>query len=104
MAKKVKYLKNVPLKKDDKVICIKMDDQFSPVKLGTPGTVTTVNEVEGSKIYGVNWLNNSKHALLQGVDEWYKVATVGDDSDEELYENVIFSTTKGKILNEIKRK
>jgi hypothetical protein len=104
MAKKVKYLKNVPLKKDDKVICIEMDDQFSPVKLGTPGIVTTVNEVEGSKIYGVNWLNKSKHALLQGVDKWYKVVAVGDDEGDELYENVIFSTTKGKILNEIKRK
>jgi hypothetical protein len=36
MAKRVKYIPNAPLEKGDKVVCIKMDDPYSPVKAGTP--------------------------------------------------------------------
>lgn len=102
MAKKIKYISDAQLEVGDKIICVKMDDPYSPVKPGTPGTVKSISEVQGSKIYYVNWLGDSKLALIEGVDKWRKI--VEHDSDEELYENIILSTTKGKILKEIKRK
>jgi hypothetical protein len=109
MAKKIKYVTNAPLEKDDKVICVKMDDHFSPVKPGTPGKVTGIDNVKNKIIYRVTWLDGSKYGLIvttpereSGDDTWKKI--VEYDSDEELFENIILSTTKGKILKEIKRK
>jgi hypothetical protein len=102
MAKKIKYISNAPLEVGDKVICVNMDDEYSAVKPGTPGTVKSVSDVQGSKIYYVSWLTGSKLALIDGVDNWKKI--VEKDDDEELYENIVLSTTKGEILKEIKRK
>lgn len=101
MAKKVKYLANAPLEKGDKVICIKMDDPYSPVTSGTPGIVRRVSDVFGEKQYDVDWKSGSKLALIDGVDMWRKVVEVGDD---EINESVLFFTTKRAILKETKNK
>ena len=104
MAKRVKYIPNAPLEKGDKVVCIKMDDPYSPVKAGTPGIVKNVSEVFGEKQYYVNWKSGSKLALIEGVDMWRKVIEVDDEESEEINENVMFFTTKRAMLNEIKIK
>lgn len=102
MAKRVKYLKNAPLSVGDEVVCVNMDDQFSPVKAGTTGVVKSVSNVQGSNVYYVKWDSGSKLALLEGVDQWRKVETEGSD-DEELNEGFMFFTTKRAIIKEIKK-
>jgi hypothetical protein len=101
MARKVKYLPNAPLEVGDKVICIKMDDPYSPVTSGTPGIVKRVSEVFGDKQYNVDWKGGSKLALIDGVDMWRKVVEMNDD---EINEGILFFTTKRAILKETKSK
>ena len=85
MAKRVKYLKNAPLEAGDEVVCVNMDDQFSPVKAGTTGVVKSVSNVQGSNVYYVKWDSGSSLALLDGVDQWRKVAKEDDDEEFGLY-------------------
>jgi|688.fasta_scaffold506830_2 hypothetical protein len=100
MAKKIKYVSDSPLEVGDKVICVKMDDEYSPVKPGTPGTVKSVSEVQGSKIYYVNWLGGSKLALLDGVDKWRKIVESDDSEEESINEHkIVLVRTKRDILN-----
>lgn len=99
MGKKIKYISDAPLEVGDKIICVKMDDPYSPVKPGTPGTVKSVSNVQGSKIYYINWLGDSKLALIEGVDKWRKIVET-DDSEESLNEHkIILVRTKKDILN-----
>jgi hypothetical protein len=102
MAKRVKYLKNAPLSVGDEVVCVNMDDQFSPVKAGTTGVVKSVSNVQGSNVYYVKWDSGSSLALLDGVDQWRKVEKEGDD-EETLNEGFMFFTTKRAIIKEIKK-
>lgn len=102
MGKKIKYISDAPLEVGDKIICVKMDDPYSPVKPGTPGTVKSVSNVQGSKIYYVDWLGGSKLALIDDVDKWRKIveSNDSDDSEESLNEHkIILVRTKKDILN-----
>ncbi len=63
---------NTELEKGDRVICIRMDDDYSPVSTGMQGTVTHKSVVFGDLQYNVNWDNGSKLALISGVDKWAK--------------------------------
>ena len=103
MAKRVKYLKNAPLEAGDEVVCVNMDDQFSPVKAGTTGVVKSVSNVQGSNVYYIKWDSGSNLALLEGVDQWRKVAKEDDDEEEQLSEGIMFFTTKRAIIKEIKK-
>lgn len=103
MAKRVKYLKNAPLSVGDEVVCVNMDDEFSPIKAGTPGVVKSVSNVQGLNVYYVNWDSGSKLALLDGVDQWRKVETEGNNDEKELNEGFMFFTTKRAIIKEIKK-
>jgi hypothetical protein len=103
MAKRVKYLKNAPLEAGDEVVCVNMDDQFSPVKAGTTGVVKSVSNVQGSNVYYIKWDSGSNLALLEGVDQWRKVAKEDDDEEEQLSEGFMFFTTKRAIIKEIKK-
>jgi hypothetical protein len=103
MAKRVKYIPNAPLEKGDKVVCIKMDDEFSPVAGGTPGIVKRVAELMGLTQYYVDWRNGSKLALIDGIDQWRKVVEIDDEETEDLNEGYMFFTTKRAILKEIKK-
>jgi hypothetical protein len=99
MAKKIKYVNNAPLEVGDKVICVIMDDQYSPVNPGTPGKVKSVSEVQGDKIYYVEWVGGSKLALIDGADSWKKIVQI-DGSEESLTENkIVLVRTKRDILN-----
>jgi len=99
MGKNIKYVKNAPLKVGDTVICMHMDDKFSPVHAGTPGTVTDVKEVYGDTLYSVKWKTGSTLSLIDGVDMWKKVVI-----EDDINENILFITTKESLLKEIKRK
>jgi hypothetical protein len=103
MAKRIKYLKNAPLEVGDEVVCVNMDDQFSPIKAGTTGVVKSVSNVQGSNVYYVKWDSGSNLALLEGVDQWRKVETEGSDDEDELNEGFMFFTTKRAIIKEIKK-
>ena len=106
MAKRVKYLKNAPLETGDEVVCVNMDDQFSPVKAGTTGVVKSVSNVQGSNVYYVKWDSGSSLSLLDGVDQCRKVEKEGDDEEDEerqLSEGFMFFTTKRAIIKEIKK-
>ena len=106
MAKSVKYFKNAPLSVGDEVVCVNMDDEFSPVKAGTTGVVKSVSNVQGSNVYYVKWDSGSSLALLDGVDQWRKVAKEDDDEEDEerqLSEGFMFFTTKRAIIKEIKK-
>ena len=83
-----------------------MDDQFSPVKAGTTGVVKSVSNVQGSNVYYIKWDSGSSLALLDGVDQWRKVAKEDDDEEDEerqLSEGFMFFTTKRAIIKEIKK-
>lgn len=104
MASRIKYLKNAPLEVGDEVVCVIMDDNFSPVKSGTPGVVKSVSNVQGSNVYYVNWASGSKLALLEGVDQWRKVVSEDDEEeDRQLSEGFMFFTTKRALIKEIKK-
>ena len=105
MASKGKYKANAPLQKGDKVICLKMEDEFSPVPGGTPGVVKSVSDVFGQTQYYVQWKSGSSLALIDGVDKWAKIVDQDDDETEQenLAESVMFFTTKRAIIKEIKK-
>jgi hypothetical protein len=93
---KQKLLKNAPLETGDKVICLKMQDDYG-VPGGIPGTVKSVSNVFGENQYNVNWKNGSTLALIEGVDQWLKVV---EESDENIQEVRVF--TKREFLEESK--
>jgi hypothetical protein len=93
---KQKLLKNAPLETGDKVICLKMQDDYG-VPGGIPGTVKSVSNVFGENQYNVKWKNGSTLALIEGVDQWLKVV---EESDENIQEVRVF--TKREFLEESK--
>jgi hypothetical protein len=93
---KQKLLKNAPLETGDKVICLKMQDDYG-VPGGIPGTVKSVSNVFGENQYNVNWKNGSTLALIEGVDQWLKVV---EESDGNIQEVRVF--TKREFLEESK--
>jgi hypothetical protein len=108
----VKRLVNADLKKDDKVQLISMTDPYK-IPSGMMGIVTSVSEVQGSKIFGVRWETpDGKHvgslSLIDDInpetgkrfDNWFKIV---EEEDEELNERFI-TLTKGQILRESKKK
>jgi len=105
MGKKIKYQKNAPLKEGDKVICIHMEDEFSPVAGGTPGVVKSVADVFGTKQYYVKWLSGSSLALIDGVDQWRKVVEDDETNDEQerLNEGFLFFTTKRALTKQMSK-
>lgn len=100
MASKRKYETNVDLQPGDKVICLKMEDEFSPIPGGTPGVVKSTSNVFGQKQYYISWKNGSKLALIEGVDKWAKLV---EDEPEDLSEGFMFFTTKRAIIKETKK-
>jgi hypothetical protein len=66
---------NPKLEVEDKIVLIYMDDNHSPVPVGTKGTVKSVGidpfETDGY-IYEVKWDNGSKLSLVSTTDIWMK--------------------------------
>lgn len=101
MSGKRKLLRNAPLEKGDDVICVKMEDEYSPIPTGMKGKVKNVSNVFGEKQYYVNWKNGSQLALIDGVDHWMKVIEPTED-DENVNESLMFFKTKKQMINETK--
>lgn len=67
---------NPIVKEGDKIICLHMEDQYSPVPAGTKGIVTRVTSdpfEENEKIIEVQWENGSSLSLVSGEDMWMKL-------------------------------
>jgi hypothetical protein len=93
---KPKLLKNAPLEAGDRVICLKMQDDYG-VSPGIRGTVKSVTNVFGDNQYNVAWINGSSLALIDGVDEWLKIETKSDENIQE-----VRVLTKKQFLEESK--
>ncbi len=92
-------IQNAPLQPGDKVVCLRMDDAFSPVTPGMPGVVKGVEEHPEGIVYNVDWGNGSKLSLVDGYDKWVKVVSE-PEVDEPLNESkIVLVRTKYDILN-----
>jgi hypothetical protein len=94
---KQKLLKNAPLESGDRVVCLKMQDDYG-VPGGIPGIVKGVSNVFGENQYNVKWKNGSSLALIEGVDQWLKVV----EEEEDIQETIVL--TKQQFLDEATRK
>ena len=95
---KQKLLKNAPLESGDRVVCLKMQDDYG-VPGGIPGIVKGVSNVFGENQYNVKWKNGSSLALIEGVDQWLKVV---EEEEEDIQETIVL--TKQQFLDEATRK
>ena len=94
---KQKLLKNAPLETGDRVVCLKMQDDYG-VTGGIPGIVKGVSNVFGENQYNVKWKNGSSLALIEGVDQWLKVV---DEEEEDIQETRVL--TKKQFLEETRK-
>ena len=97
---KQKLLKNAPLETGDRVVCLKMQDDYG-VPGGIPGIVKGVSNVFGENQYNVKWKNGSSLALIEGVDQWLKVVEE-EEKEEDIQETRVL--TKQQFLDEATRK
>jgi len=61
---------NPKLKRGDRVVILHMDDDISPIPMGTAGTVTGHSVVFGDDQYSVRWDNGSNLSIISSVDIW----------------------------------
>jgi hypothetical protein len=92
---KQKLIKNAPLEVGDKVVCLRMQDDYG-VPGGIPGVVGGKSNVFGENQYNVKWQNGSSLALIEGVDQWLKVV----EEEEDIQEMRVL--TKKQFLKESK--
>lgn len=64
---------NEPLKKGNNVKLLAMPNNPDPIEVGTEGECVGVSELNGKKIYYMEWENGRKLSLLEGEDEWEKI-------------------------------
>jgi|LakMenE18May11ns_1017448.scaffolds.fasta_scaffold9819522_2 hypothetical protein len=74
---------NPELKIGDNIILYHMEGETS-VAPGTKGIVTSINEVAGDIIYGVDWKNGSKLSLLAGTDYWKLNKKINESERERM--------------------
>lgn len=65
MSGKRKLLKNAPLEVGDNILCVKLDDPYTPIPPGMPGKVKSKSKVFGDVQYYVDWKNGSRLALIE---------------------------------------
>lgn len=97
---KQKLLKNAPLETGDRVVCLKMQDDYG-VPGGIPGIVKGVSNVFGENQYNVKWKNGSSLALIEGVDQWLKVVDEEEEKEEDIQETRVL--TKKQFLEETRK-
>ena len=97
---KQKLLKNAPLETGDRVVCLKMQDDYG-VPGGIPGIVKGVSNVFGENQYNVKWKNGSSLALIEGVDQWLKVVDEEEKEEEDIQETRVL--TKKQFLEETRK-
>lgn len=89
---------NPIVKEGDRIVCIYMNDPYSPIPGGTGGLVTRVSddpELIGEKIIDVEWDNGRSLSLISSEDIWLKSEDLPDknqhisESVEELKTKII---------------
>lgn len=90
---------NPELEIGDRVICIKMDDQYSPIPMGIGGVVTRKSNVYGDVQYNVKWDNGSALALISNIDRWVKEDEM-KNRRKKTEESFTINTTKKDFLKE----
>ena len=81
---------NPRVKEGDRIVCIYMNDQYSPVPGGTGGVVTRVSddpESIGEKIIDVEWDNGRSLSLISSEDIWLKSEDL-PKKDHQLSESI----------------
>jgi len=81
---------NPRVKEGDRIVCIYMNDQYSPVPGGTGGVVTRVSddpESIGEKIIDVEWDNGRSLSLISSEDIWLKSEDI-PKKDHQLSESI----------------
>jgi len=81
---------NPRVKEGDRIVCIYMNDQYSPVPGGTGGVVTSVSddpESIGEKIIDVEWDNGRSLSLISSEDIWLKSEDI-PKKDHQLSESI----------------
>lgn len=81
---------NPRVKEGDRIVCIYMNDQYSPVPGGTGGVVTSVSddpESIGEKIIDVEWDNGRSLSLISSEDIWLKSEDL-PKKDHQLSESI----------------
>ena len=81
---------NPRVKEGDRIVCIHMNDQYSPVPGGTGGVVTRVSddpESIGEKIIDVEWDNGRSLSLISSEDIWLKSEDL-PKKDHQLSESI----------------
>lgn len=94
---------NPEVEPGDRVVCINMKDEYSPIPAGVRGTVTSVvNDPfeKGEKIISVNWDNGRVLSLIPSEDIWIKEDDLKKEKDSNLSESVQELTDK-LISNEL---
>jgi hypothetical protein len=95
--RKLEY--NPELKNGDRVICIRMDDEYSAVPMGMGGTVKNKVNIFGETQYEVKWDNGSNLSLISGVDRWVKEDDF-KNRKKQTDESIVFTITKGELIKE----
>lgn len=90
---------NPELKKGDRVICIRMEDEYSPVPMGMGGIVKNVSKIFDETQYYVKWDDGSSLSLLDGVDKWVKEEDF-KNRKKRTDESIVFTITKGELIKE----
>ena len=81
---------NPRVKEGDRIVCIYMNDNYSPVPGGTGGVVTRVSddpESIGEKIIDVEWDNGRSLSLISSEDIWLKSEDL-PKKDHQLSESI----------------
>jgi hypothetical protein len=90
---------NPELEIGDRVICIKMDDEYSPIPMGIGGVVVSKSNVFGEVQYNVKWDNGSSLSLISSIDRWVKEDEM-KNRRKKTEESFIINTTKKDFLKE----
>ena len=94
---------NPKVKEGDRIVCVHMSDEYSPITGGVGGTVVSVGRDpydENEKIISVNWDNGRTLSLVSAEDLWMKEEDLKKEKDSNLSESVQELTDK-LISNEL---
>jgi polyphosphate kinase 2 len=94
---------NPEVESGDRIVCVHMSDEYSPIAGGVAGTVVSVGRGpydENEKIISVNWDNGRTLSLVSVEDLWMKEEDLKKEDESNLSESVQELTDK-LISNEL---
>lgn len=125
MSEHSKYIKNAPLQVGDEVVAVTIGDPYTNIRGGMKGKVISINNIQGTTIYGVKWMNGSYLGLtdtkvcpecknefrseeemckkcevpLKPLDQWRKL---NKSEETKINESFLFETTKKQMIKKLK--